>query len=131
MKAAGGIEEEEEGGSEFTPEHQSEAQEGDLILKEDDEGEEAPRGEDEGNQEEVGTDGPLAPRADIFTHLGHDEHLQAEDGSHHSHGGHTACQAHAYSQPGHMGLAQVSQTVWFTVVADGAEVPQPKETVLH
>lgn len=61
MKAAGGIEEEEEGGSEFTPEHQGEAQEVDLILEQDDEGEEAPRGEDKGNQEEVGTDGPLAP----------------------------------------------------------------------
>lgn len=61
VKAAGGIEEEEEGGSEFTPEHQGEAQEGDLILEEDDKGEETPRGEDEGDQEEVGADGPLAP----------------------------------------------------------------------
>lgn len=61
VKTAGGIEEKEEGGSEFTPKHQGEAHEGDLILEEDDKGEETPRGEDEGDQEEVGTDGPLAP----------------------------------------------------------------------
>lgn len=61
VKAADGVQEEEEGGSEFTPKHQGEADECDLVPEEDHKTQEPPRGEDERDQEEDGTQDPLAP----------------------------------------------------------------------
>lgn len=130
MKATDSIEEEEEGGSKFTPKHQGEADECDLIPEEDHETQESHRGQDEGDEEEAGTNGPLAPRVGVLTHLGYHEELQAKNGGHHSHGTHTPSHTHTHSQSRHLGLAQVSEAVWLALVGEGAEVPQPKEAVL-
>lgn len=67
---------------------------------------------------------------DVLTHLGHHEELQAKDGGHHSHGARATSQAHAHSQPRHVGLTQVSEAVRPALVGNGAELPQPKEAVL-
>lgn len=61
VKATDGIQEEEERGSEFTPKHQGEAEERDLIPEEDHKTQEPPRRHAEGDQEKEGTNGPLAP----------------------------------------------------------------------
>lgn len=67
---------------------------------------------------------------EVFTHLGHHEELQAQNGDHHSQGAHAAGQDHAHGQPGHVGLAQVSEAAWPRLVGGSAEVPEPKEAVL-
>lgn len=130
VKATDGVQEAEERGSEFTPKHQGEADERDLIPEEDHKTQEPPRGQDERGQEKEGIKSPLAPRVDVLTHLGHHEELKAKDGGYHSHGVCTASQAHAHSQPRHVGLTQVSEAVWLALVGNGAELPQSKEAVL-
>lgn len=61
MQATDGIQKEEEGGRELAPEHQGEASERDMVPEEDHETQEAPGGEDEGDEEDDRAHGPLAP----------------------------------------------------------------------
>lgn len=130
VKAADGVQEEEEGGGELAPEHQSEADERDLVPEEDHKTQKARRGEDERDEEEDGAQGPLAPCVEVLTHLGYHEELQAKNGSHHGQGTPAADQDHAHSQPWHMRLTQVSEALWPSLIEGGTEVPQPKEAVL-
>lgn len=130
VKAADGVQEEEEGGGELAPEHQSEADECDLVPEEDHKTQKARRGEDERDEEEDGAQGPLAPCVEVLTHLGYHEELQAKNGSHHGQGTPAADQDHAHSQPWHMRLTQVSEALWPSLIEGGTEVPQPKEAVL-
>lgn len=130
VKAADGVQEEEEGGGELAPEHQSEADERDLVPEEDHKTQKARRGEDERDEEEDGAQGPLAPCVEVLTHLGYHEELQAKNGSHHGQGTPAADQDHAHSQPWHVGLTQVSEALWPSLIGGGTEMPQPKEAVL-
>lgn len=66
----------------------------------------------------------------VLAHLGHHKELQAKNGGHHGQGTHAAYQAHAHGQPGHVGLAQVSEADRCTQVGGDAEVPEPEEAVL-
>lgn len=61
VKATDSIQKEEEGGGELAPEHQGEADERNLVPEEDHKAQKTPGGEDEGDEEEDGAEGPLAP----------------------------------------------------------------------
>lgn len=61
VKAADGIQKEEEGGRELAPEHQGETNERDLVPEEDHETQEPPGREDERDEEEDTAHSPLAP----------------------------------------------------------------------
>lgn len=75
VKPTDGIQKEEEGGCELAPEHQGEANERNVVPEEDHKTQEPSRGEDERDEEEDGAHGPLAPRVEVLTHLGHHEEL--------------------------------------------------------